>query len=64
MTNKALSKLCYCQSIKHARAAVKALEAAGYTASTDASGYVYADSTSDAAFAIARNARFNLKVQS
>jgi rhodanese-related sulfurtransferase len=37
------TKLCYCQSSKHARAAVKALQLAGYTASTDKTGYIYCD---------------------
>lgn len=51
----ALTKLCYCQSARHARAAVKALEAAGYAARTDASGYIFATG-GDAAFAVAQAA--------
>ncbi len=52
-TTKALSKLCYCQSNRHARAAVKALEAAGYAARADSDGNIFADNPSDAAYAIA-----------
>ena len=44
-----LSKLCYCQSIKHARAAVKALQAAGYKAIAGKDGYVYTDRVCTAA---------------
>ena len=51
-----LSKLCYCQSARHARAAVKALEAAGYAARTDPDGYVYVDNPTDMAFEIANAA--------
>lgn len=47
------AKLCYCQSIKHARAAVKALIAAGFEASTDRSGYIFSSDVSDRARAIA-----------
>ena len=52
---KTLSKLCYCQSARHARAAVRALEQAGYAARTDA-GYIYADNSTDAAFEVAQAA--------
>ena len=55
MTNT-LSKLCFCQSGRHARAAVKALEGAGYAARTDPEGNVYVDNPTDAAFAIANAA--------
>lgn len=48
-----LSKLCYCQSIRHARAAVKALKVAGYAARTDASGYILVDRVCSAASEIA-----------
>lgn len=51
-----LSKLCYCQSSRHARAAVKALEEAGYAARTDRDGYIYVDSPSDVAHAVANAA--------
>jgi hypothetical protein len=51
-----LTKLCYCQSMRHARAAVKALEAAGYAARTDKDGYIYADNASDTAWSIANAA--------
>jgi rhodanese-related sulfurtransferase len=54
--DKTLSKLCYCQSARHARAAVRALETAGYAARTDSSGYVFVDSPTDAALAISRAA--------
>jgi hypothetical protein len=51
MTNT-LPKLCYCQSTRHGRAVVRALEAAGHAARYDAaSGYVYATG-GDAALAI------------
>lgn len=60
-TNNGLSKLCYCQSIRHARAAVKALEAAGYAARTDASGNIFVDNPSDAAWSIAQGAITSLK---
>jgi hypothetical protein len=53
MTNTPLSKLCYCQSARHARAAVRALENAGYAARTDASGYVFVDNPTEAASGIA-----------
>jgi hypothetical protein len=51
-----LHKLCYCQSTRHARVAVKALEAAGYAARTDPSGYIFVDRASDDAFNIANTA--------
>lgn len=38
---KTLLKLCYCQSARHSRAAVRALEHAGYAARTDITGYIY-----------------------
>jgi hypothetical protein len=58
MTNtyKTLSKLCYCQSARHARAAVRALESAGYAARADASGYVFVDNPTEAALEIANAA--------
>ncbi len=51
--SKTLSKLCYCQSTRAARVAVRALEHAGYAARADSSGYVFVDRPTDAAFAIA-----------
>lgn len=54
--NKPLAKLGYCQSARHARAAVKALEAAGYAARTDATGYIYCDSVGENAHAVANAA--------
>lgn len=51
-----LQKLCYCASAKHARAAVRALEQAGYAARTDPTGYIYADSVTDAAHDVAADA--------
>lgn len=51
-----LSKLCYCQSARHARAAVRALERAGHAARTDASGYIFVDSPTESAHAIATRA--------
>ncbi len=51
-----LAKLCYCQSARHARAAVRALEAAGYAARTDVSGYIFASVVSEASLAVANAA--------
>ncbi len=53
---KTLSRLCYCSSAKGARAAVKALEAAGYAARADADGRIYVDSPTDTAFSVANEA--------
>ncbi len=51
-----LTKLCYCQSARHARAVVKALEAAGYAARADRDGNIFATG-GDAAFLIAKAVR-------
>lgn len=51
---KALSKLCYCQSARHARAVVKALLSAGFVAYSSREGQIYVDDPSDAALAIAK----------
>lgn len=56
-----LKKLCYCQSSRSARAAVRALEAAGYSARNDVNGYIYANATTDATFAIATAAIAEVK---
>jgi hypothetical protein len=55
-TMKSLFKLCFCQSIKHARRAVKALEATGHVARTDASGNIWINDPTEKAFKIAQEA--------
>lgn len=53
MTN---TKLCYCQSARHARAAVAALVSAGIHARSDKSGYIFVNSADDRALSIANSA--------
>ena len=56
MTNGTLSKLCYCQSARHARATVKALEAAGFSARADADGNIFSTG-GDAAWRVAQGVK-------
>lgn len=56
VTNGTLPKLCYCQSARHARATVKALEAAGFSARADAVGNIFSTG-GDAAWLIAQGVK-------
>lgn len=57
----ALVKIAYCSSTRHARAAVKALTRAGYTAQLDREGYILANADDNVTWTIATDAIKALK---